>query len=88
MERIGFVQRVHPRESTRTAAHAMAREIGDSGPLATRGAKRIMRVRREPGFTASRELSDSLRYSLEFSRDVDEGIAAHRENRPPKFEGR
>ena len=88
MERIGLVQGVHPPEEVRAAALAMAREIGASGPLATRGAKRIMRVRREPGFSASRALSDELRSALEWSEDVDEGIAAHRDNRTPRFTGR
>jgi hypothetical protein len=33
-------------------------------------------------------LSDRLRHALEWSRDVDEGIAAHREGRPPRFIGK
>jgi len=59
-----------------------------SGPLATRGAKRIMNVRNAAGFAAARALSDSLRHALEWSRDVDEGMAAHREERAPRFTGR
>ena len=88
MERIGLVEAVHPPDEVVPAALRMAQTIGNNGPLATRGAKRIMRLRREPGFTASRALSDSLRAALEWSEDVDEGFAAHRENRPPKFVGR
>ncbi len=88
MERIGLVQAVHPRHRLRAAAADLARDIGQSGPLATRGAKRIMRARMEPGFRAARDLSDTLREALEWSADVDEGMAAHRENRPPQFTGR
>ncbi len=88
MERIGFVEYVYPARDLWDAATEMARQIGANGPLATRGAKRIMRVRREPGFKAARELSDALRHALEWSHDVDEGMAAHRENRTPKFTGR
>lgn len=88
MAQIGLVEGVHPRDDVRQAAERMAGEIARNGPLATRGAKRIMRVRREPGFAASRALSDALRTALEYSEDVDEGIAAHRENREPKFTGR
>jgi hypothetical protein len=44
--------------------------------------------RREPGFRASRELSDALRAAIEYSHDMDEGLAAHREHRSPKFIGR
>jgi len=88
MARIGLVEHVYPRDNLRDAAHAMARTIGANGPLATRGAKRIARVRMETGFTAARALSDALRHALEWSADVDEGIAAHRESRTAKFIGR
>jgi enoyl-CoA hydratase/carnithine racemase len=88
MERIGFVEYAYPAAELWDAAVEMARQIGANGPLAIRGAKRIMRVRQEPGFKAARELSDALRHALEWSHDVDEGMAAHRENRTPKFTGR
>ena len=52
------------------------------------GAKRIMNVRAAGGFAAARALSDALRHELEWSRDVDEGMAAHREGRAPRFTGR
>ena len=87
MARIGLVEHVYPRGVLREAAHTIAETIGLNGPLATRGAKRISRVRRDAGFAASRELSDALRHALEWSADVDEGIAAHRENRTAKFIG-
>ena len=67
---------------------AIARKIADCGPLAVRGAKRIGIARQEPGFHTSRMLSDQLRRALEWSHDVDEGMAAHNENRKPRFEGR
>lgn len=88
MERIGLVLGVHPGERLMTEAHALARRIGESGPLATRGAKRIMTTRAGSGFAAARALSDALRHALEWSQDVDEGIAAHREGRKPRFTGR
>ena len=88
MERIGFAEYSYPASGLWDAAMEMAQQIGANGPLATRGAKRIMRVRREPGFKAARELSDALRHALEWSHDVDEGMAAARENRAPKFTGR
>ncbi len=88
MARIGLVEHVHPKDALRQAARAMAETIGANGPLATRGAKRISAVRREPGRAASRALSDALRHALEWSADVDEGIAAHREGRTARFTGR
>jgi enoyl-CoA hydratase/carnithine racemase len=88
MLRLGLVLDVHPADRLRTEAHVLAARIGASGPLATRGAKRIVRVRALAGFGEARALSDSLRHALEWSHDVDEGMAAHREGRPPRFLGR
>lgn len=88
MLRIGLVEEVYPASRLRDAAMALAEQIASSGPLATRGSKRIMRIRQQPGFHAARELSDALRWELEWSHDVDEGMAAHKENRKPKFTGR
>ncbi len=88
MERIGLVLAVHPGERLASEAQDLARRIARSGPLATRGAKRIMATRASAGFNEARALSDALRQALEWSRDVDEGMAAHREGRPPRFTGR
>tara|TARA_A100001037_G_scaffold285126_1_gene292159 strand:+ start:392 stop:1192 length:801 start_codon:yes stop_codon:yes gene_type:complete len=88
MLRIGFVNHLHPQGKVHAAADALARTIAANGPLATRGAKRIARARQEPGFRAAREMSDTLRHALEWSHDVDEGIAAAKEGRPAKFTGR
>ncbi len=87
MDRIGLVQALHPRAKVKDAAHAMALTIGTNGPLATRGAKRILRARQAPGFAEARALSDELREALEWSEDVDEGLAAHREGRDAVFKG-
>ena len=56
MERIGLVEHVWPAAELRRRADELAATIAASGPLATRGAKRIARARREPGFRAAREL--------------------------------
>ena len=88
MERLGLVLAVYPADRVRAEAQALAARISASGPLATRGAKRIMNAGRAAGFAAARSLSDALRHALEWSRDVDEGMAAHREGRPPRFTGR
>lgn len=88
MERLGLVLAVYSDERLLSEARALAARIGASGPLATRGAKRIVNARALAGFTAARTLSDALRHALEWSRDVDEGMAAHREGRSPRFTGR
>jgi enoyl-CoA hydratase/carnithine racemase len=88
LERLGLVLAVYPAERLLPEAQALAARIAASGPLATRGAKRIVRTRLTAGFTEARSLSDALRHALEWSRDVDEGMAAHREGRAPRFTGR
>jgi len=88
MERLGLVLAVHPSDRLLAEATALAARIAASGPLATRGAKRIVTTRLYGGFGEARALSDTLRHALEWSQDVDEGMAAHREGRPPRFTGR
>src|SRR5262245_10885443 len=78
MERIGLATAVHPGPRLLEEAQALAHRIATSGPLAIRGAKRIMNVHDAAGFVAARALSDALRHALEWSADVDEGMAAHR----------
>src|SRR4029077_20489414 len=45
MERLGLVLAVHPEERLLPEARALAARIGASGPIATRGAKRIINER-------------------------------------------
>lgn len=88
MERIGLVQRVVAALEFDQRLSELAQDIANSGPLAVRGAKKIMSVSEEPGFKAAREISDALRRHLEWSADVDEGIRAYQEERKPRFLGR
>jgi enoyl-CoA hydratase len=88
MERIGLAQGVHPAAALASATRALAEKIAAAGPLATSGAKRIIATRLGQGAPEASALSDALRYALEWSEDVDEGMAAHREGRAPKFKGR
>lgn len=88
MERIGLIEGVYDKDNIAAAARALAERIAAAGPLATRGAKRIIRARFESGLAAARDLSDALRHALEWSGDVDEANAAHRESRAPRFTGR
>jgi enoyl-CoA hydratase/carnithine racemase len=88
MERLDLVLAVYPAARLLPEVRALAARICASGPIATRGAKRIVNVRNGAGFAAARSLADALRHALEFSHDVDEGMAAHREHRAPRFTGR
>jgi len=88
MNQLGLIQGLYSQASFRDEVSKIAHTIANNGPLATRGAKRIMATRQEPGTRAARELSDALRHALEWSQDVDEGMAAHQANRKPNFVGR
>ena len=88
MVRIGFALAVYPHRSFMDEVTAFARHISEKGPIALRGAKRIAHTRLAPGLKEARQLSDELRAKLEWSHDVDEAIAAHRESRKPRFTGR
>ena len=88
MERFGLTLETHPADRLMPAARSLAERIAACGPLAIRGAKRIVGVRSESGFKAARELSDALRHALEWTHDIDEGAAANLEGRAPRFTGR
>jgi len=88
MVRIGFALAVYPHRSFMDEVTAFARHISEKGPIALRGAKRIAHTRLAPGLKEARQLSDELRAKLEWTHDVDEAIAAHRESRKPRFTGR
>ena len=88
MQALGLVNRIVPATAINAEVMTLASRIAANGPLAVRGAKRIANARLSPGFVAARELSDALRHALEYSHDVDEAIAAVREQRKPRFENR
>lgn len=88
MARLGLVQHVVPHDRVRSSVLALAKAIAENGPLATRGIKRIARTRQRSGFRAARDLSDEMRAALEWTQDVDEGIAAALEKRTPRFVGK
>jgi len=88
MDRIGFAQHLFAASTFDQALRDFVSLIAASGPLAVRGAKKIMKVDEETGFDAARDTSLSLRRQLEWSADVDEGIRAHKEGRAPSFSGR
>jgi enoyl-CoA hydratase len=88
MLRIGLIERMVAPGDVHAALADLANTIAENGPLATRGIKRIARTRQAAGFRAARDLSDEMRAALEWTQDVDEGIAAVREGRKPRFVGR
>lgn len=87
MVRIGFALAAYPHARLMDEVLAIAHNIAEKGPIAIRGAKRIAHTRLAPGLAEARQMSDALRARLEWSHDVDEAIAAHREGRKPRFTG-
>ena len=85
---IGLVSRAVAAAEVLPAARALAAEFAAAAPLAVRGVKRALRR------SAEASLEDQLSFEAQEqaacfeSRDVQEGLAAARERRPPKFEGR
>ena len=88
MQEYGLIQGVYPSSQLQTEVLKIAATMASHGPLAIRGAKRIIDTRQAPGFRPARELADTLRRHLEYSHDVDEGLIAHRDNRTPHFIGK
>ena len=85
---IGLVNRALPREQVLPAAREMAAGFASCAPLAVRAVKRALA--RSP----EASLEDQLSFEAEEqaacfeTRDVQEGLAAARERRAPRFEGR
>ena len=88
MVQIGFALAAYPHARFMDEVMAFARHISEKGPIALRGAKRIAQARLAPGLAEARRMSDALRAKLEWSHDVDEAIAAHRDGRKPRFTGK
>jgi enoyl-CoA hydratase len=86
--RIGLVNRCVERDAVVATALALAAEIAAAGPIAVRGTKRAL------ARALHVELSDQLDFEAEQqaicyeSADLEEGLRAIREKRPPRFEGR
>jgi enoyl-CoA hydratase/carnithine racemase len=88
MVRIGFALAAFPHERLMDEVMRIARGMAEKGPIALRAIKRVAHTRLAPGLREARWLSDEIRSKLEWSHDVDEAIAAHREGRKPRFTGR
>ncbi len=86
--RIGLANRVLPRAEVLAAAVATAQEIAGNAPLAVRAVKQALRR------TETASIEDQLQFEATEqarhfeSADAHEGIAAVREKRAPRFEGR
>jgi enoyl-CoA hydratase/carnithine racemase len=85
---LGLANRVVPTEELDNAVRGLARQIVSNAPMAVRAMKAF--VRRAVQFRQSlpREDLEALHREVRQSHDLQEGLAARREKRPPKFLGR
>lgn len=85
---MGLVSRAVPREQVLPAARELAASIAACAPLAVRGVKRALA--RSPRATLEDQIAFEAREQAACfeSQDVQEGLAAVRDRREPKFEGR
>ncbi|MDZ7782774.1 MAG: enoyl-CoA hydratase-related protein [Halioglobus sp.] len=83
MQEIGFLDRLVPAEEFERVVQAFAENIAELGPLAVQAMKRILGQAASGGidFSTAAELSARC---LE-STDLQEGLAAQREKRKPRF---
>jgi enoyl-CoA hydratase/carnithine racemase len=85
---VGLVNQVVPLDDLQAAAQSLAESIAANAPLSVAAGKRTV------GLIAECSLSDAFRYAEEIwepvyrSEDAQEGPAAFREGRPPRWKGR
>jgi enoyl-CoA hydratase/carnithine racemase len=85
---LGLANRVVPTDELDNAVEGLARQIARNAPLSVRAMKafvqRAVSIRR----ALPREDLEALHRQVRMSQDLREGLAARREKRQPRFQGR
>lgn len=85
---IGLVRSVHPDASLMEEAMALGRKLAEGPSLALRAAKKLVRESGGLDVGAALRAEAAAQAETSASRDFQEGLAAFREKRRPRFEGR
>ncbi|MFQ5517326.1 MAG: enoyl-CoA hydratase/isomerase family protein [Acidimicrobiia bacterium] len=86
--RLGLVSRVVPRAELLDTALQMAGRIAANAPLAVQAARRAALEGRHLPLDEALQLENCIAEPLRQGEDVQEGLAAFAENRPPVFKGK
>ncbi len=86
--RIGLVNRVVPAALLREAAATLAQRIATLPPLAVGATKALLQQAMQDGLERALELETAAQLRMMATHDHQEGMAAFRERREPRFEGR
>jgi enoyl-CoA hydratase/carnithine racemase len=84
---LGLANRVVPVDELDTTVQGVARQIVANAPLSVRAMKAFVKRAVQFRKTTPRDDLEAMHRQIRQSRDLQEGLAARRERRPPKFKG-
>lgn len=84
----GLVNKVVPQAELMDTARAYAAAICENGPIAVRGAKRVMQASRQLGIDEALTVEAQVEDMLLTTQDFEEGTAAFLGKRKPNFTGK
>lgn len=85
---VGLVNKVVLAADLRAATQDLAERIAENAPLSVRAGKRTVRLIAETGLAEAYDEAERLWEPVYLSRDAQEGPAAFRDKRSPRWEGR